>query len=177
MDCPIILVPVYTILCNFCFQGKILHPWDFHVAIRRRTFIILFNWSSTNMKCEYLCLFSVFSFVCIGLSHLWSKLCMPSLFWITSAWEMGLTCMKLYISTFADCLKRILMFVSYQQWWISHLRVRCFMFLQMNQMQSELILARSLIAEKDAEIQRVRSTNNQVCLMLCFPIYSSYSAY
>ncbi|XP_031093875.1 protein FIP1-like [Ipomoea triloba] len=32
---------------------------------------------------------------------------------------------------------------------------------EMNQMQSELILARSLIAEKDAEIQRVRSTNNQ----------------
>ena len=32
---------------------------------------------------------------------------------------------------------------------------------QMDQLQSELRLARSLIAERDAEIQRVRSTNNQ----------------
>lgn len=31
----------------------------------------------------------------------------------------------------------------------------------MDQLQSELRLARSLIAERDAEIQRVRSTNNQ----------------
>lgn len=34
--------------------------------------------------------------------------------------------------------------------------------LQMNQLQSELRLARSLIAERDAEVQRVNSTNNQV---------------
>lgn len=34
--------------------------------------------------------------------------------------------------------------------------------MQMDQLQSELRLARSLIAERDAEIQRVRSTNNQV---------------
>jgi hypothetical protein len=33
--------------------------------------------------------------------------------------------------------------------------------LQVNQLQSELRLARSLIAERDAEIQRVRTTNNQ----------------
>ncbi|KAL0374567.1 UNVERIFIED_CONTAM: protein FIP1 [Sesamum radiatum] len=33
--------------------------------------------------------------------------------------------------------------------------------IQMNQLQSELRLARSLIAEKDSEIQRVRNTNNQ----------------
>jgi hypothetical protein len=32
----------------------------------------------------------------------------------------------------------------------------------MNQLQSELRLARSLIAERDAEVQRVNSTNNQV---------------
>ncbi|KAH6828544.1 FRIGIDA interacting protein 1 [Perilla frutescens var. hirtella] len=32
---------------------------------------------------------------------------------------------------------------------------------EMNQLQSELRLARSLIAERDSEIQRVRSTNNQ----------------
>lgn len=32
----------------------------------------------------------------------------------------------------------------------------------MNQLQSELRLARSLIAERDAEVQRVSSTNNQV---------------
>ncbi|KAL0308422.1 UNVERIFIED_CONTAM: protein FIP1, partial [Sesamum radiatum] len=32
---------------------------------------------------------------------------------------------------------------------------------EMNQLQSELRLARSLIAEKDSEIQRVRNTNNQ----------------
>jgi hypothetical protein len=31
----------------------------------------------------------------------------------------------------------------------------------MNQLQSELRLARSLIAERDAEVQRVNSTNNQ----------------
>lgn len=34
----------------------------------------------------------------------------------------------------------------------------------MNQLQSELRLARSLIAERDSEIQRVRITNNQVCV-------------
>lgn len=34
--------------------------------------------------------------------------------------------------------------------------------LQMNQIQSELSLARSLIAERDSEIQQVRTTNNQV---------------
>jgi hypothetical protein len=33
--------------------------------------------------------------------------------------------------------------------------------MQMNQLQSELRLARSLIAERDAEVQRVNSTNNQ----------------
>ena len=33
---------------------------------------------------------------------------------------------------------------------------------QMNQVQSELRLARSLIAERDSEIQHVRTTNNQV---------------
>ena len=33
---------------------------------------------------------------------------------------------------------------------------------QMNQLQSELSLARSLISERDSEIQRVQSTNNQV---------------
>ncbi|KAK4479026.1 hypothetical protein RD792_014536 [Penstemon davidsonii] len=33
--------------------------------------------------------------------------------------------------------------------------------LQMNHLQSELRLARSLIAERDLEMQRVRSTNNQ----------------
>lgn len=33
--------------------------------------------------------------------------------------------------------------------------------LQVNQLQSELRLARSLIAERDSEIQRVRTTNNQ----------------
>ncbi|RHN73638.1 hypothetical protein MtrunA17_Chr2g0300681 [Medicago truncatula] len=32
---------------------------------------------------------------------------------------------------------------------------------EMNQVQSELRLARSLIAERDSEIQRVRTTNNQ----------------
>lgn len=32
---------------------------------------------------------------------------------------------------------------------------------QVNQLQSELRLARSLIAEKDSEIQRVHTTNNQ----------------
>ena len=37
----------------------------------------------------------------------------------------------------------------------------------MDQLQSELQLARSLIADKDAEIQRVRNTNNQVNLYLC----------
>ncbi|PON41305.1 hypothetical protein PanWU01x14_290620 [Parasponia andersonii] len=31
----------------------------------------------------------------------------------------------------------------------------------MNQLQSELRLARSLLAERDTEIQRVRTTNNQ----------------
>lgn len=39
---------------------------------------------------------------------------------------------------------------------------------QMNQVQSELRLARSLLAERDTEIQRVRTTNNQV-----FPFPSS----
>lgn len=34
--------------------------------------------------------------------------------------------------------------------------------LQMNQLQTELRLALSLIAERDSEIQRVRTTNNQV---------------
>ncbi|XP_028112823.1 protein FIP1 [Camellia sinensis] len=34
-------------------------------------------------------------------------------------------------------------------------------YVQMNQLQSELSLARSLIAERDSEIQRVRTTNNQ----------------
>lgn len=33
----------------------------------------------------------------------------------------------------------------------------------MNQLQSELRLARSIVEEKDAEIQRIRSANNQVC--------------
>jgi len=33
----------------------------------------------------------------------------------------------------------------------------------MDQLQSELQLARSVISDKDAEIQRVRTTNNQVC--------------
>lgn len=32
----------------------------------------------------------------------------------------------------------------------------------MNQVQSELRLARNLIAERDSEIQRIRTTNNQV---------------
>lgn len=40
----------------------------------------------------------------------------------------------------------------------------------MNQLQSELRLARSLIEEKDAEMQRIRSTNNQVCLKLFWKI-------
>lgn len=34
---------------------------------------------------------------------------------------------------------------------------------QMNQLQSELRLARSIIEEKDTEIQRIRNANNQVC--------------
>lgn len=34
---------------------------------------------------------------------------------------------------------------------------------QRDQLQSELRLARSLIDEKDAGMQRIRSTNNQVC--------------
>ncbi|CAK7352440.1 unnamed protein product [Dovyalis caffra] len=34
---------------------------------------------------------------------------------------------------------------------------------QMNQLQSELRLARSVIAERDSELQRVRTTNNQSC--------------
>lgn len=34
--------------------------------------------------------------------------------------------------------------------------------LQMNQVQSELRLARSLIAERDSEIQQLHLTNNQV---------------
>lgn len=33
---------------------------------------------------------------------------------------------------------------------------------QMNQLQTELRLARSLIAERESELQRVRTTNNQV---------------
>ena len=33
----------------------------------------------------------------------------------------------------------------------------------MNQVQSELRLARNLIAERDSEIQLIRVTNNQVC--------------
>lgn len=34
--------------------------------------------------------------------------------------------------------------------------------MQMNQIQSELHLARKLIAERDSEVQRIRTTNNQV---------------
>ena len=33
----------------------------------------------------------------------------------------------------------------------------------MNQVQSELRVARNLIAERGSEIQRIRVTNNQVC--------------
>ncbi|XWS70090.1 hypothetical protein CRYUN_Cryun03dG0019300 [Craigia yunnanensis] len=33
---------------------------------------------------------------------------------------------------------------------------------EMNQLQSELRLARSLMAEREAEVQRVRTTNNQL---------------
>lgn len=43
-----------------------------------------------------------------------------------------------------------------------------FPWLQMNQLQSELRLARSLLAERDSENQRVRSTNNQVDIHLYF---------
>lgn len=39
----------------------------------------------------------------------------------------------------------------------------CILMFQMNQSQSELTLARSLIAERDSEIQRFYTTNNQVC--------------
>ena len=38
--------------------------------------------------------------------------------------------------------------------------------IQMNQLQSELRLARLLIAERDSEIQRVRTTNNQVLAII-----------
>lgn len=38
--------------------------------------------------------------------------------------------------------------------------------LQMNQVQSDLRVARSLIAERDAEIMRIRSINNQVITIL-----------
>lgn len=39
----------------------------------------------------------------------------------------------------------------------------CYIYVpQMNQVQSELRLARSVIAERDSEIQHVRTTNNQV---------------
>lgn len=38
----------------------------------------------------------------------------------------------------------------------------CILMFQMNQSQSELTLARSLIAERDSEIQRFYTTNNQV---------------
>lgn len=37
---------------------------------------------------------------------------------------------------------------------------------QMNQLQSELRLARSIVEEKDAEIQRIRNANNQVCFKM-----------
>lgn len=40
--------------------------------------------------------------------------------------------------------------------------------LQMNQLQSELKLARSLIAERDSEVQRVRATNDQVFLYIFY---------
>lgn len=36
----------------------------------------------------------------------------------------------------------------------------------MNQLQSELRLARSIVEEKDAEIQRIRNANNQVCFKM-----------
>lgn len=42
----------------------------------------------------------------------------------------------------------------------------------MNQLQSELRLARSLIAERDSEIQRVRNTNNQVDIGLLINLFS-----
>jgi hypothetical protein len=35
----------------------------------------------------------------------------------------------------------------------------------MNQVHSELQLARGLIDEKDSEIQRIRVSNNQVCCL------------
>lgn len=47
---------------------------------------------------------------------------------------------------------------------ISHGQTKVvYMFMpQMNQLQSELRLARSLLAERETEIQRVRTTNDQV---------------
>ena len=47
--------------------------------------------------------------------------------------------------------------------------------LQMNQLQSELRLARSLIAERDSEIQGVRNTNNQVDICYKFFLFSQPS--
>lgn len=47
--------------------------------------------------------------------------------------------------------------------------------LQVNQLQSELRLARSLIAERDSEIQQVRTTNNQARTSVLAQLRITYS--
>lgn len=49
---------------------------------------------------------------------------------------------------------------------LNHQKLLSLFILQVNQQLSELRLARSLIAERELEVQRVRNTNDQVCPMV-----------